>query len=151
VLGGSSKLQLQFASAPNPSTPFWQTAHSWRVISLASGNNPSMATFGSIVNGTTAAGTFSTVADTSGIVLTFTPGATPPAPVISKTIVGAGTANATISWSAQSGINYQVQYKDDLNATNWNILGNVTAGGSTASLSDTTGPVPKRFYRVIVP
>jgi hypothetical protein len=76
----------------------------------------------------------------------------PPRPAIDSNITGAGTGNTTITWSAVDGVTYQIQYKDDLNAPNWTVLGSVTASGSSASFTDTTNPPPpQRFYRIEAP
>jgi len=67
-------------------------------------------------------------------------------PVLSVTV----DANdiVTLVWSAQAGSSYRVQYKDDLNATDWINLGApVNATGATASFIDQSGGA-QRFYRV---
>jgi hypothetical protein len=151
VLGGSTTLSLQFAgsaTAPNSSVAFWQVAHSWRILAMSgSAANPGNTIFGTIANGSSSAGVFSTSADASGILLNFNPGAIP-APVISPKITGAGTASATITWSSVAGVNYQVQYSTNLAQGIWLVLGNVTATGTTSSIIDTSG-APVRFYRVV--
>jgi fibronectin-binding autotransporter adhesin len=153
LLGGTSALNLLFtgsATAPDTSEPFWQAAHSWRIISLTGGSNPGDTVYSSISNGSYAAGNFTVEADANGIVLNYTPNSAPPvAPTISSAIVGAGTPNATLSWSAQTGVNYEVQYKTNLNQIDWLTLGTVTADSSTASFSDTNGPSQQRFYRIL--
>ena len=105
------------------------------------------------MNGTYSAGTFANTADAGGnIVLTFTPGLVPPPqPVISSTIDGVGTANPTLSWSTVSGYPYRLQYKTNLNQADWLVVGDVTATGSTASMTHTNSLWPQCYYRVIVP
>jgi hypothetical protein len=50
-----------------------------------------------------------------------------------------------------AGVTYTVRYKDDLAASTWTDLGTVMASGSTASITDTTTPIPQaRFYQVVV-
>jgi len=153
VLGGSATLSLQFtgsATAPATNVAFWQSPQSWRILALSgSGANPGSTTFTTISNGASAAGYFTTAADAGGILLNFTPGPVP-APYISTTIVGAGTASATVSWSSVAGLNYQVQYSTNLASGIWFSLGNVTAPGSNASIVDTSG-APSRYYPVIAP
>lgn len=154
VLGGSSKIQIAFtgsASAPDASNPFWQSARTWRVVSLNGGTNPGATTFGLVLNGIHSAGFFTIEADANGILLHFTPGGQPMEPEIDPFIAGAGTASATLTWSAQNGINYQVQYKTNVNQPGWLVLGNVAATGTTASFTDNTGPHSERYYRVVVP
>ncbi|MSU59576.1 MAG: hypothetical protein EXS35_15655 [Pedosphaera sp.] len=57
--------------------------------------------------------------------------------------------NFTLTWSALGGKTYRVQYKDNLDDTNWTDLApDVTATGPTASKSDPLGPA-QRFYRVL--
>jgi autotransporter-associated beta strand protein len=152
VLGGASALSLQFtgsATVPTNNAAFWQSPQSWRILAFSGGAaNPGNYTFASIVNSASAAGYFTTTADAGGIVLNYTPG-TIPAPLLSSAIVGAGTTNATVSWSAVAGVTYEVQYSTNL-AQAWQVLTNVTASGSTASVIDTAGS-PVRFYRVLAP
>lgn len=55
------------------------------------------------------------------------------------------------SWTAMSGLAYQVQYRTNLFQGTWINLGNpVPATGSTASATDTPGADAQRFYRLIV-
>jgi len=153
ALGGSAILLLQFidsASFPDATNAFWQANHTWKIISISgAGANPGNSNFGAIdgTNGITA-GTFSTSVDGSGnVFLSYVPSATAPRPIIDNYITGAGTTNATIRWSSVSGASYQVQYKNDLNDTSWNILGSVSATGSTASIIDTDNPpAAMRFF-----
>jgi hypothetical protein len=57
----------------------------------------------------------------------------------------------TLTWNAVSGISYRIQYKADLNQSTWNDLpGDVTANGSSASKTDSSGLVAQRFYRILV-
>ncbi|HOX57207.1 MAG TPA: autotransporter-associated beta strand repeat-containing protein [Verrucomicrobiota bacterium] len=73
-----SRLCIRFtgtATAPDTANVFWQSARSWKIISLSGGVNPAKANFGLIENGDYAAGRFTTAVDEGGsIVLTFTPG-----------------------------------------------------------------------------
>jgi uncharacterized repeat protein (TIGR03803 family) len=56
-----------------------------------------------------------------------------------------------LSWSAAQGQKYQLQYKTNLNSTNWFNLGNqTTAAGGTISASDLLGSNSQRFYRVVL-
>jgi uncharacterized repeat protein (TIGR02543 family) len=69
------------------------------------------------------------------------------------TSVGTSGGNFNLSWLAQRGLTYRVQYKSDLNpATLWNDLsGDVTATGSAASKTDLLPPnAPARFYRIVM-
>jgi fibronectin-binding autotransporter adhesin len=157
VLGGGSRIFVKFigtATFPDAGNAFWQSARSWKIIALSgAAANPGLTVFAGVdgAEGNTA-GTFSTSADATGVYLNFTPGVTPPPPVIEPNIVGAGTANAALSWSSLSGVNYQVQYKNDLNDVNWSVLTNITATGAKTTIVDSTTPVPaKRFYRVLAP
>ena len=84
--------------------------------------------------------------------LTFHPGTltiTAPPPAI-LSLTGAGLGEALITWSVVSNASYRVQFKSDLNATNWtSLIGDVTASGSTASKT-VSGTGPHRFYRIQV-
>jgi uncharacterized repeat protein (TIGR03803 family) len=56
-----------------------------------------------------------------------------------------------LSWSAAQGQKYQLQYKTNLNNTNWFNLGSsLTATGATVTMSDLIGSNSQRFYRVIL-
>ncbi len=60
-------------------------------------------------------------------------------------------ADVILTWQAQSGTTYQVQYADSVVGTprtNWTTLGSVVATGSTASFTNTAS-ASKRFYQVI--
>ena len=74
---------------------------------------------------------------------------TAPAPVI-LSLTGAGTPNIVLTWSAVSNATYHVQFKSDLNVTDWtDLTGDVLASGSTASKTNAFTPA-NRFYRVLV-
>jgi autotransporter-associated beta strand protein len=156
ALGGSSILLLQFigsTSFPDATNSFWQVNHTWKIAAIIGpGANPGNSNFSAIdgTNGITA-GTFSTSVDAGGNVFLSYVSASVPRPIIESNISGAGSTNATIRWSSVNGISYQVQYKNDLNDTTWNILGSLTATGSTATIIDTNNPpAAMRFYRVVV-
>jgi len=58
----------------------------------------------------------------------------------------------TFTWSAVSGMLYQVQYSTNLSSGDWIDLGcPVLASGTSATDSDTLGSDPFRFYRVAGP
>lgn len=60
-----------------------------------------------------------------------------------------GTA-MTLVWSAIPGRIYRVEYKDDLSAPAWSLLGaSIEAVGSSAFASDTVSPISHRFYRIL--
>jgi subtilase family serine protease len=55
----------------------------------------------------------------------------------------------TLTWTAQTGATYQLQYKTNVTATNWVNLGSPTnATSGKVSFPDTIGPDSLRFYRV---
>jgi Tol biopolymer transport system component len=57
---------------------------------------------------------------------------------------------AVITWPAAVGNTYQVQYKNDLNDSAWQILNaSVTIEGNQAYVRDASGPGPQRFYRIV--
>ncbi len=75
----------------------------------------------------------------------------PPIAPIIQSIVGAGTPNVVITWSAMSNRVYRVQYKANLASTSWfNLAPDVTATGTTAYFTDHPGAAPQRFYRVVL-
>ncbi len=159
TISSNTWLNVKFsgsATFPDISNPFWQTSHSWKVISISgSASNPGLTTFSGIVgaNGNNA-GVFSTSTDGSGnVYLTFTPGAAA-RPAFAGGIIGARTTNASFNFSATTGIAYEVQYKNDLNATNWTKLTTVIATNTPVTIVDSSSAAANatnRFYRVIVP
>jgi aryl-phospho-beta-D-glucosidase BglC (GH1 family) len=59
--------------------------------------------------------------------------------------------NVTLSFSAQTGFNYQVQYKTNLANTAWSLLGNPLYGSNVlAAVSDAANAHGSRFYRLLV-
>jgi hypothetical protein len=55
------------------------------------------------------------------------------------------------TWSAMVGRTYQLQFSTNLSRTNWVNLGtSVIATNFAVSASDTIGPDPQRFYRVVL-
>jgi regulation of enolase protein 1 (concanavalin A-like superfamily) len=56
-----------------------------------------------------------------------------------------------LTWQAQSGKRYQVQYNDALGAAGWTDLGSpITADSATATVQDPQRDRPHRFYRVVL-
>jgi autotransporter-associated beta strand protein len=86
TLGGSSSLTLDFLAGVNASDSFWNSNHSWTIISALGGSS----VFGSITDPSYDGGTFST-ADTSGqVTLNYQAGAVPePSTVVA---IGMGAA-----------------------------------------------------------
>ncbi len=71
------------------------------------------------------------------------------APVFQAITQNHGTLS--LSWSALSGRNYQLQSRTALNQGGWTNLGTlVNATNSTATTSEAVGPDPQRFYRVLL-
>ena len=66
TLGGSSQLELEFhlTSGPDNGDPFWNSAHSWKIIDTTS--NTGNSNFASIANGTFGPGHFTTSIGTGG-------------------------------------------------------------------------------------
>jgi hypothetical protein len=63
--------------------------------------------------------------------------------------VAADGDSITFSWNSITGLVYQLQYKTNLNQTNWvNLGGAITASNATLSATDTFSPDPQRFYRI---
>jgi hypothetical protein len=55
----------------------------------------------------------------------------------------------SLSWSAESGASYQLQFNSDLSSSNWTNLGDpAIATGSTLILMDSVTNVSQRFYRL---
>jgi hypothetical protein len=113
------------------------TASTAATISSAPGNYPITLTGGAdnnyaivLVNGT----------------LSIT---TPPPPVIISIGVNAGVA--TVTWNSIAGLQYKLQFKDNVTDTEWvDTTGTVTATGPTASAENIVGDLAQRFYRVVL-
>ena len=70
-------------------------------------------------------------------------------PQITSITNNAGTI--TIRWSSVPTRTYRVEYKSDLSTATWTqVGGNVTATGTSSSLSDTIAADVRRFYRVVL-
>jgi len=73
----------------------------------------------------------------------------PAAPLITKLIKQ--STDATIYFTTANGLNYELEYKDILNQTNWLTLPQSAAGnGSILTIADTNAVTETRFYRVHV-
>jgi autotransporter-associated beta strand protein len=153
ALGSQATLDLRFtgsATAPDFGDPFWQSPHSWTIISLAGGSNPGSSNFGTVRNGNYPAGTFTTAATLGGIVLTFTPN---PAPAQTglriTTITGAGTGTVTVFYTNTiPGTNYFLLVNTNLATTNWFTLGSKVATGTSDFQTDNAATNSPRYYRV---
>ncbi len=158
ALGSQAILDIRFtgaASAPNASNPFWQSAHTWTVISLDGGSNPGASNFGKLRNGSFAAGNFTTSVGGSGsVLLTFTPNAIPPAthPRITS-ITNTGPGSVTVHYTnTLAGVNYTLVYNTNLNNTaNWYPAGTRTATGTSDFQTDSSATNSRRCYRVYYP
>jgi len=72
-----------------------------------------------------------------------------PEPPVFQTVTRAN-GRIIFTWSAVVGKAYQVQYETNLTQPNWINLVGVTATNSLATASDSIGPDPRRFYRVVL-
>jgi len=79
----------------------------------------------------------------------FTLSSPPPEPPVFQTVTRA-SGRIIFTWSAVVGKAYQVQYKTNLTQPNWINLVGVPATNSLATASDSIGPDPRRFYRVVL-
>ena len=84
------------------------------------------------------------------VVADYTIPITVPAPVF-QSVTGTG-GTVTFTWSAVVSAVYQLQYRTNLAQGNWSNLGSaITATNAVMSASDSIGPDPQRFYRLLVP
>jgi len=153
TLSPQANVDIRFtgsASAPDAGDPFWQSAHSWTIISLSGGSNPTSSNFGVVNNGSYAAGNFTTATNESGIVLTFTPNSVPPLTGLRiTTITGAGTGVVTVYYTNTiPGTNYFLAYSTNLAGTNWFTAGSKTAAGTSDFQTDNSAVSRERYYRV---
>jgi hypothetical protein len=57
----------------------------------------------------------------------------------------------SMTWSAEIGNSYQLQFISELGATNWTNLGPVlAASGSTLTATDVIANASARFYRIVL-
>jgi hypothetical protein len=75
----------------------------------------------------------------------------PDPPLLLRPLLLSG-GTATLSWTVQAGRTYHVQFKPDLNTTNWtDLVGDTVVVDTTASFQDSgAGGAPQRFYRLRV-
>ena len=84
------------------------------------------------------------------VVADYTIPITVPAPVFQSVTKTGATAKFT--WSAMVNAVYQLQYRTNLAQGNWsNLDSTITATNAVMSASDSIGPDPQRFYRLLVP
>jgi hypothetical protein len=72
----------------------------------------------------------------------------PPAEIRILSASLAPNGDLQITWSAEAGRAYRIQFQDDLNAANWTDLTDILAAGPQASHTIPRGAVPQRFYRI---
>ncbi len=72
-----------------------------------------------------------------------------PAPVFQS--AASANGSITLTWSAVTGVTYQLQFTTSLGAPNWTNLGAPTnASSASVAASDVKPADPQRFYRVVV-
>jgi hypothetical protein len=72
--------------------------------------------------------------------------------LVAPTLVNMSYAgnNFTVSFGSESGLNYQLQYKNDLGEAMWHPLDSVMGNANLLQLVDTNTLAPSRFYRILV-
>jgi hypothetical protein len=73
----------------------------------------------------------------------------PPQPLLWVVNPPPGSAQFALSFYAQTGVNYTVQFLDALGTTNWQVLTNFPGAGGNALVADPQIGPGQRFYRVI--
>ena len=57
----------------------------------------------------------------------------------------------SVTWETIPGKTYRVEYKSDLHAGPWQLLGTErTAAGTSLTIPDDIGGNPQRFYRIVI-
>jgi len=79
---------------------------------------------------------------------TFTIVVNTAAPLQFTSITMSVNSVVTLNWTSQSGKTYRVEFKDDLDQTNWNTLGDFNATGNATSATNTVSGTPQRYYRI---
>jgi hypothetical protein len=72
----------------------------------------------------------------------------PPAEIRILSASIAQNSDLLITWTAEAGKTYRIQFKDDLNAPGWTDLTDVLASGPLAFHSIPRGAEPRRFYQI---
>jgi NHL repeat len=77
--------------------------------------------------------------------------ASPISPLPVFQMIAPSNGMVVFTWSAVSGRSYQAQYRTNLIQTNWVNLGGVrVATNITMTASDSIGPDPQHFYRIVL-
>jgi uncharacterized delta-60 repeat protein len=72
-----------------------------------------------------------------------------PKPLPIFTSIAKSSGNAVLGWTAANNGIYRIDYNTSLATTNWiGLLPYVTATSGTASMTNNTGVVPQRWYRI---
>lgn len=83
---------------------------------------------------------------------TFTVTVSAAPPLAWKGVAASGPNSFTLSWAAQPGITYRVEYIDRLGQTNWTLLSeSQVLGGDGFAVDNTRSPTAERFYRLSTP
>jgi hypothetical protein len=62
-------------------------------------------------------------------------------------MVSGGTFSA--GFQTANGVNYRIEYKDDLNNLTWSLLTTISGDGTVKTFTD-PGPLPPmRYYRIV--
>jgi len=157
ALGDLATLDIRFvglASEPDASSPFWQSAHTWTIISLNGGSNPGSSCFSGVKNGSYSTGYFAAVADGGGnIVLNYTPTIAPPMTPpsvkqqpLNQSIAEDGSASFTILAYGSEPLGYRWQ-KNSTNLYNGGHYSGVTTPALTITSADTNDVAE---YRCVV-
>ena len=77
------------------------------------------------------------------------PEATSPFRILQAAAPALGTV--TLTWTAEPGKVYRVQFNSRLDAASWTELAETMASDQTASVTIATGEANQRFYRIVVP
>jgi hypothetical protein len=67
-------------------------------------------------------------------------------PVFRLSAIAVESAGVTLQWNAQAGARYRVRSSDSLSSGLWNLAGEVTGSGGTATLLDPSPAPATRFY-----
>lgn len=121
----------------------WTAVKNWRVTLSLQSAGPNLL----VVQGFDSLGNALANA-TSTITVSYTGSDLPPALRFEQVEVLVN-GQVRLTWAAETGKTYRVQYKDSLDNSNWlNLIPEVTATGSTAGILDLAAQ-PERFYRVL--
>jgi major membrane immunogen (membrane-anchored lipoprotein) len=72
-------------------------------------------------------------------------------PLVITNVVMVGGAEVAVTWQTVPNFTYQLQYKDQLDAGEWQaMMPNITATNGWVTVTNSVGIQTQRFYRILL-